>query len=107
MISKDEKSKKVQQAELKLAQAKAQLAKVQQANATLLNARTALEIALSLPTEIAQNIRNEIIDVIRGVAERNRKLSLPIVGSKYIRFIGNRANLQSLEYMVHSTRRDL
>jgi hypothetical protein len=71
-----------------------------------LNARTALETALSLPTEIAQNIRNEIIDVIKGVAERKRKLSLPIVGSKYIRFIGNRANLQSLEYMENFVARE-
>jgi hypothetical protein len=72
---------------------------IEQAKATLLNARTALEITKVLPTKIAHNIKNEILDVIRGVAERNRKLSLPIVGSKYIRFIGNRANLQSLEYM--------
>jgi hypothetical protein len=79
---------------------------IEQAKATLLNARTALETALSLPTEIAQNIRNEIIDVIKGVAERNRKLSLPIVGSKYIRFIGNRANLQSLEYMENFVARE-
>jgi hypothetical protein len=61
---------------------------------------------LSSPTEIAQNIRNEIVDVIKGVAERNRKLSLPIVGSKYIRFIGNRANLQSLEYMENFVARE-
>jgi hypothetical protein len=72
---------------------------IEQAKATLLNARTALEIVKALPTEIAHNIKNEILDVIRGVAERNKKLSLPIVGSKYIRFIGNRANLQNIEYM--------
>ena len=38
--------------------------------------------------------------MIRAVAKRNReKLSLPIIGGKYLRLITNRALLQDKDYM--------
>ena len=51
-------------------------------------------------SKIASTIKNEIIDLIREVAKRNRdRLSLPIVGTKYLRLVSNRANFQNRELM--------
>ena len=49
---------------------------------------------------IGKAIRNEIIDVIRAVAKRNHdRLSLPIVGGRYLRLVSDRATLQNREYL--------
>ena len=63
-------------------------------------AKEGLRIAKAVPVAIGTAIKNEVIEVIRAVAKRNReKLSLPIIGGKYLRLITNRALLQDKDYM--------
>lgn len=45
-------------------------------------------------------IVNEIIEVLRKVAERNKgRLKLKVAGSKYLAFVSDKSKLQNLEYM--------
>ena len=54
----------------------------------------------------ADNVKNEIIELIRNVAKRNKdRLSLPVISGKYLRLISNRADMQSrtkMEEFVHN-----
>lgn len=44
--------------------------------------------------QIAGAIKNEILDMIHEVAKhKNERLSLPIIGTKYLRLISNRADM--------------
>ena len=56
--------------------------------------------------KVADAIKNEIVDVIKKVESLNKgRLSLPIVGGKYLRLITNRAQLQNpetMEQFVHN-----
>jgi hypothetical protein len=76
-------------------------------NALIVNARIALEEAkkaleelAALPVTIVGTIINEIIEVLRKVAERNKgRLKLKVAGSKYLAFVSDKSKLQNLEYM--------
>ena len=56
--------------------------------------------------KVADAIKNEIVEVIKKVESLNKgRLSLPIVGGKYLRLISNRAQLQNpetMEQFVHN-----
>lgn len=57
-----------------------------------------LQAVLEASQKAISNVKNEILETIKGVAERNKnRLSLPIVGNKYIRFISRRETLQNRE----------
>jgi len=76
-------------------------------NAIIMKAREAYEQAKeelkavrAIPVKVAVAIRNEIIDVIRAVAQRNHgRLSLPIMKGKYIGSISDRSSLQDKDMM--------
>ncbi len=76
-------------------------------NVHIINARIALEEAkkaleelAALPVTIVGTIINEIIEVLRKVAERNKgRLKLKVAGSKYLAFVSDKSKLQNLEYM--------
>lgn len=73
---------------------------IEAARAVCEKAKEGLRVAKAVPAVIGTAIKNEVIDVIRAVAKRNReRLSLPIIGSKYLRLITNRALLQDKDYM--------
>jgi len=71
-------------------------------NAVIENARAAYDEAkellstiASIPVDIVKKIVNEILEIIRMVAEKNRnRLKLPVVGKKYISKIFNKSSLQ-------------
>ena len=49
---------------------------------------------------IVSAIVNEIIEVLRKVAEQNKgRLKLKVAGSKYLAFVSDKSKLQNLEYM--------
>jgi len=63
-------------------------------------AKEGLRAAKAIPVAIGKAIKNEIIDVIRAVAQRNHdRLTLPIMGSKYLRLISDRPSMQDRAYM--------
>lgn len=74
------------------------------ARAVYEKAKEGLQAVASVPVTVVKAIKNEIIDVIRAVAKRNHdRLSLPIVGSKYLRLISDRPSMQdraSMEQFV-------
>ncbi len=73
---------------------------IEAARAVYEKAKEGLQAVASVPVAISKAIKNEIIDVIRAVAKRNHdRLSLPIVGSKYLRLISNRQAMQDRETM--------
>lgn len=67
-------------------------------------AKEGLQVVASVPAAIGKAIKNEIIDMIRAVAERkHNRLSLPIVGSKYLKLVSDRPAMQdraSMEQFV-------
>jgi hypothetical protein len=68
---------------------------IEAARAVYEKAKEGLQAVASVPIAIGKAIKNEIIDVIRAVAKRNHdRLSLPIIGSKYLRLISNRPAMQ-------------
>ena len=76
-------------------------------NAILLKAKAVVDQAKkelaevkSIPVKVFNTLKNEIIDMIQEVAKRKRnRLSLPIVGNKYLSMISDRAVLQEKERM--------
>ena len=73
---------------------------IEAARALYEKAKEGLQAVKAVPVSIGNAIKNEIIDVIRAVAKRNHeRLSLPIIGGKYLRLISDRASLQDKEYM--------
>ena len=73
---------------------------IEAARAVYEKAKEGLNAAKAIPVVVCIAIKNEIIDMIRAVAKRNRdRLSLPIMGSKYLRLVANRATLQNKNYM--------
>ena len=70
------------------------------AKAVLDEAQENLEKVKAIPVKIVENIKNEILDMIHEVARRYAdRLRLPIVGGKYLRYVGDRSALQSKEKM--------
>lgn len=73
---------------------------IEAARAVYEKAKEGLNAAKSIPVVVYKAVKNEIIDMIRAVVKRNRdRLSLPIMGSKYLRIVANRATLQNKNYM--------
>jgi hypothetical protein len=65
------------------------------ARAVYQKAKEELEAVKSIPVAVVKAVKNEILDVIRKVAERNNnRLSLPIMKGKYIGAVSDRASLQ-------------
>ena len=63
-------------------------------------AKEGLQAAKAIQVTVVKAIKNEILDVIRAVAERNNaRLSLPIMGAKYFRLVSDRRKFQDKEYM--------
>lgn len=59
-----------------------------------------LRAVKAIPVAVGKAIKNEIIDVIRVVAQRNHdRLTLPIMESKYLRLISDRPSMQDRAYM--------
>ena len=70
----------------------AQNAVINAAKTALIKAEAEFEKIRKAAGSVAEKLRNEIFDMIKGMAERyNNRLKLPIVGAKYIRKIPNRA----------------
>lgn len=76
-------------------------------NTIIISARTAyekakenLEVVKAIPVTVVRAIKNEILDVIRMVAERyNNRLKLPIIKGRYIGRISGRDRLQDRKFM--------
>ena len=65
------------------------------ARAVYQKAKEELEAVKAIPVAVVKAVKNEILDVIRKVAERNNnRLSLPIMKGKYIGAVSDRASLQ-------------
>lgn len=65
------------------------------ARAVYQKAKEELEAVKAIPVAVVKTIKNEILDVIRKVAERNNnRLSLPIMKGKFIGAVSDRASLQ-------------
>ena len=65
------------------------------ARAAYEKAKKELEALRSIPAAVIDAVKNEILNVIRKVAERNNnRLSLPIVKGKFIGAVSDRASLQ-------------
>ena len=63
-------------------------------------AKEGLLAVKAVPVTIGNAVMNEIVDMIRAVAKRNHeRLTLPIVGAKYLRLISNRPSMQDKAYM--------
>ncbi|MCF2657334.1 MobA/MobL family protein [Lacrimispora saccharolytica] len=72
-------------------------AMIKEATKTIISAKAFASMGAK---QIAGAIKNEILDMIHEVAKRkNERLSLPIIGTKYLRLISNRADMQSKEKM--------
>ncbi|MBO4910351.1 MAG: MobA/MobL family protein [Lachnospiraceae bacterium] len=70
------------------------------ARAVYQKAKEELEAVKAIPVAVVKTIKNEILDVIRKVAERNNnRLSLPIMKGKYIGAVSDRASLQDRSKM--------
>ena len=75
---------------------------IENAKAAYEEAKKTLAALVAVPAEIVNKVINEIIDMIRKVAERNKnRLRLPIVGKKYIGKISDRASLQDRVFLEH------
>ena len=74
-----------------------------EAKKSLISVKTLASVGVK---KVADAIKNEIVDVIKKVESLNKgRLSLPIVGGKYLRLITNRAQLQNpetMEQFVHN-----
>ena len=65
------------------------------ARAVYQKAKEELEAVKAIPVAVVKAVKNEILDVIRKVAERNNnRLSLPIMKGKFIGAVSDRASLQ-------------
>ena len=63
-------------------------------------AKKELEEIKGVSVTIAKAIGNELLDLIREIAERNRnRMKAPVIGSKFFRLISNRAELLTKENM--------
>ena len=70
------------------------------ARAVYQKAKEELEAVKAIPVAVVKAIKNEIIDVIRAVAERNKnRLTLPIMKGEFIGKISDRAVLQDRNNM--------
>ena len=70
------------------------------ARAVYQKAKEELEAVKAIPVAVVKAIKNEIIDVIRAVAERNKNhLTLPIMKGEFIGKISDRAVLQDKNNM--------
>lgn len=66
-------------------------AMIKEATKTIISAKAFASMGAK---QIAGAIKNEILDMIHEVAKRkNERLSLPIIGTKYLRLISNRADM--------------
>lgn len=73
---------------------------IEQARATYIHAKNALDAVMAKSQSVIQSVKNEILDMIREVARRrNDRLAFPVMKGKYLRLINNRSKLQSREYM--------
>lgn len=73
---------------------------IEQARETYVQAKESLAIVKILSQKVVDVVKNEIIDMIREVAKRKQdRLSFPVVGCKYLRFISDRAVMQKREVM--------
>lgn len=73
---------------------------IEQAKATYIHAKNALDTVMAKSQTVIKTVKNEILDMIREVAKRKHdRLSLPVMKGKYLRLINNRPTLQSREYM--------
>lgn len=71
-----------------------------QAKATYAQAKKSLASAKLFSAMAIRKVKNEIIDMIQEVAKRNHnRLKLPVLGTKYLRQVTDRASLQSRERM--------
>lgn len=71
-----------------------------QAKATYTQAKKSLASAKLFSAMAIRKVKNEIIDMIQEVAKRNHdRLKLPVLGTKYLRQVTDRATLQSRERM--------
>lgn len=68
---------------------------VEMARAAYEQAKKNLKAIALLPVSAVKAVKNEILDMIREAAKRNHeRLKLPIIGSKYMRLMTDRASLQ-------------
>ena len=73
---------------------------IMQAKATYAQAKKSLASAKLFSAMAIRKVKNEIIDMIQEVAKRNHdRLKLPVLGTKYLRQVTDRATLQSRERM--------
>lgn len=73
---------------------------IMQAKATYAQAKKSLASAKMFSAMAMKKVKNEIIDMIQEVAKRNHdRLKLPVLGTKYLRQVTDRATLQSREKM--------
>ncbi len=73
---------------------------IEQARATYIHAKNALDAIKEKSQTVIQSVKNEILDMIREVAKRRAdRLAFPVMKGKYLRLISNRSKLQSREYM--------
>lgn len=71
-----------------------------QAKATYTQAKKSLASAKLFSAMAIRKVKNEIIDMIQEVSKRNHdRLKLPVLGTKYLRQVTDRATLQSRERM--------
>lgn len=71
-----------------------------QAKEALHTAEETLRAALALSGEAVTSIKNEIMEMIQKIAQRNHeRLHLPIMGTTYVHYISNRQELQKRSYM--------
>ena len=74
--------------------------RIEEAKAACEAAKKALEAIVAVPAYIVAKIVNEIIEMIRKVAERNKdKLKLPKFGTKYFAKMSDRSIFQDIEKM--------
>lgn len=73
---------------------------IMQAKSVFNDAKKSLNTVKAFASVGVSKIKNEIIEVIQEVAKRNHdRLSLPIVGGKYLRLISDRQSMQSRQTM--------
>lgn len=73
---------------------------IMQAKATYTEAKKTLNNVKMFTAMTVNKVKNEIVDMIHEVAKRNNdRLKLPIIGTKYLRLVTDRASLQSKEKM--------
>ncbi|MBP5606921.1 MAG: MobA/MobL family protein [Lachnospiraceae bacterium] len=73
---------------------------IEAARAAYEKAKADFEAIKAVPASIVNAVKNEIVELIRKVAERNsNRLKAPIMGTKYYRLISDRKKLQDKAYM--------